>query len=85
MSQTLRSNNKDKHLQSKKVNCNLTSRDVNCLIAAITLGLQAISTLMTNELAKNPYSYIVYGIIALALGSIICSLSYHKKKYLRKK
>ena len=85
MSQTLHSNNKKKHLHCKKFNYNLTSRDVNCLIAAITLGIQAITTLMTNELAKNPYSNIAYGIIVLAFVSMICSLSYHKKKYLRKK
>lgn len=50
----------------KKIKHKLTERDIVCLIAVITMGFQAITTLMGKELDHNPYSIIVYGIIAIS-------------------
>ncbi len=54
MSHKSLSNRKKNNLSKKKVKYILTERDVICLIAAITLLFQAITTLMLNDLSVDP-------------------------------
>lgn len=80
MSHKSLSNRKKNNLDKKKVKYILTERDVICLIAAIILQFQAITTLMSKDLHVDIYSIITYAVITISISAIVLSLSNHKKK-----